>query len=489
MKTTFRFIIAAMAAIAVFSSCRKELVGETASSTADGIRVISVQFDNSTKASLSGSTPSFTNGDKIRVSNTEKSEECTVTVNSTVTFSTTLSGALTAIYPAAAAVYTSGTPDGPISSPYFKVPASQDGDIAKAIIAKADITAESSTATFYVQTALFEITPPDGEKSFTVTSLKTVVSGARTGNAIAINTEGATNAEKLVITVSNSSLSTFYVALKAGVNLSDLSFEYTTDETHGAMKGIPMKDIKTQASSLSKNVEDVNKTASNTIYKVGIGGWHPYVIVGEGTAARKWATMNIDAIETNPYGTYFSWGEIAGHTPSAYTSGSTFTSDFASFDFTDNQRYTGTVNPASCFADCNTPYFDDSNYVNSKYKDDSSATLELSDDAANANWGGSWRMPTRAEFDALVALGSTWGDTPVGRTFGTTPNQIFLPAAGCGNGAGLDDFGEYGYCWSSSLSTDTPSGAFSLLFGADLTNTATYLDLRFFGYSVRPVSD
>ena len=247
MKTTFKFIIAVLSAIAVFASCQKELGEKTSDSgQKDGLRVITVQFDNPTKASLGsdGFTPKFADGDKIRVSNDTESKECEISISGDeATFTTDLTGNLTAIYPAAAAVFT-GT--GPITDPFFKVEASQDGDIAKAIIAKAVITDASScaTATFKCQTALFQITPPDGEKSFTVTSLKTVVSGARTGDAVAINTEGTTEAAKLVITVSNTNLSTFYVALKAGVKLSDLSFEYTTDANHGAMKGIPTNDIK-----------------------------------------------------------------------------------------------------------------------------------------------------------------------------------------------------------------------------------------------------
>ena len=43
-----------------------------------------------------------------------------------------------------------------------------------------------------------------------------------------------------------------------------------------------------------------------------------------------------------------------------------------------------------------------------------------------------WRVPTQAEFNALRAAGSEWtvqNGVP-GRTFGTPPNQIFLPAAG-----------------------------------------------------------
>ena len=134
-----------------------------------------------------------------------------------------------------------------------------------------------------------------------------------------------------------------------------------------------MQNLSFADGSNIKTAKDITTAiAINTISTVTATGWDkPYVEIN----GLKWATMNIGATETNSYGTYFSWGEIAGHTPSAYTSGSTFTSDFASFDFSDTQRYTGTVTRASCFADCNTPYFDGSDYSSSKYKDNSSATL------------------------------------------------------------------------------------------------------------------
>ena len=477
MKTTFGFIIAAMAAIAVFSSCQKELANETVNNTTGGVRIFSVQFDNSTKATLDGFTPKFANGDAIRVSNTEKSEECTVSVDGSgnATFSTTLSGDLTAIYPAEAAFFTG---NGPISDPYFKVPASQDGDVAKAIIAKAIIADGSTSATFTSQTALFQITPPDGVKTFTVKSLKPIEDGvARTGEAVAINTDGATDAAKLVITVSNNDLTTFYVALKAGVNLSDLSFEYITDATNGfgAMKGIPAKDIAAAGK--------IDATAANTKYTIGNTNWHPYVTIG----SKKWATMNIGATETNSYGTYFSWGEVAGHTPSAYTSGSTFT-----FPSTkpEDQRYPSTWLAESGFDDCNTPYYDGSDYSSSKYKDNSSATLQLSDDAANANWGGSWRMPTKEEFDALTSVGgSAWDGTGTvkGYRFGTSPNQIFLPAAGYGYGTDLYSAGDSGRYWSSSLYAGNPNFAYYLNFRDG--NASTSSGGRYGGRSVRALSE
>lgn len=42
---------------------------------------------------------------------------------------------------------------------------------------------------------------------------------------------------------------------------------------------------------------------------------------------------------------------------------------------------------------------------------DRKTVLELVDDAAHENWGGSWRMPTVAEYTALInATTQTWTD-------------------------------------------------------------------------------
>lgn len=52
--------------------------------------------------------------------------------------------------------------------------------------------------------------------------------------------------------------------------------------------------------------------------------------------------------------------------------------------------------------------------------------------AANDPCPNGWRVPTQAEFNSLRAAGTEWtvrNGVP-GRTFGTYPNQIFLPAAG-----------------------------------------------------------
>ena len=294
-------LIIAPLCLPALSSCSKE--NATEESGPEGVRVISVQFGKTTKAAFGtdGVTPNFAEGDKIRVSDGVSSEVCAVSVDGdgNATFTTTLSGELRAIYPSEAAALTGAGRFDPIvsSSPRFKVPASQDGTIAKAIIAEATIAEGSSEAVFDGQTALFEITPPAGVTSFTITSLKAVgYPDARSGTAAPINTTGTTEAARLVIKVTAvPSGGKAYVALVPGVKLTDLSFD--AGETYG-MKGIPAGKLGTNP--------DV--TVANMKYTVDAANWHPYLIIG----GLKWATMNVGATSETDRGYHFGWGYAEG---------------------------------------------------------------------------------------------------------------------------------------------------------------------------------
>ena len=70
---------------------------------------------------------------------------------------------------------------------------------------------------------------------------------------------------------------------------------------------------------------------------------------------------------------------------------------------------------------------------------------------------------------------------------GTNQNSIFLPAAGYRYGDGLYHVGSNGFYWSSSLRMDSPSYAWLVYFDSD--DVSRYYDSRFFGLSVRPVSE
>ena len=117
--------------------------------------------------------------------------------------------------------------------------------------------------------------------------------------------------------------------------------------------------------------------------------------------------------------------------------------------------------------------------------------LTGTDDTATNLWGNNWRMPTKAELEALLTncdvewttVGGVNGRKFTGKVAPYTSNSVFLPAAGfCGSGAVFGQ-GLGGRYWSSA--PDGSYGAFGLFFhsgGQDV-----YDDDRDYGYSVRAV--
>ena len=111
-------------------------------------------------------------------------------------------------------------------------------------------------------------------------------------------------------------------------------------------------------------------------------------------------------------------------------------------------------------------------------------------DAARANWGGAWRMPTDAEWTELRTK-CTWTWTTHNGMKGymvksrINGNSIFLPAAGYRDGSVLYVADSYGYYWSSSLYSGNSRCAYYLDFGSNtfLTN----YKYRYYGIPVRPV--
>ena len=173
---------------------------------------------------------------------------------------------------------------------------------------------------------------------------------------------------------------------------------------------------------------------------------HEYVDLG---LSVKWATCNVGANKPEEYGDYFAWGEIRNK----------------------------------------------SNYSETTYLYKAkSTTLPSPNDAAKANWGGNWRMPTMAEFDEL-RNNCTWiktiqnGVNGYNVTSKSNGNSIFLPTAGVRREISLYSTGVDGYYWSSSLSTGFPNFACYLFFSSRYaTSYVSKGSLgRFNGFSIRPV--
>ena len=188
---------------------------------------------------------------------------------------------------------------------------------------------------------------------------------------------------------------------------------------------------------------------------------HEYVDLG---LSVKWATCNVGATRPEEYGGYYAWGE---------------TEEKDNYDW-------------STYKWCNDSYDTMTKYcTNSDYGTvDNKTVLDPEDDVAHVKWGGSWRMPTRAEQDELRENCIwTWttqnGVNGYKVTSKTNGNSIFLPAAGFR--FVTEDYSRVssGYYWSSSLLDDYSYHAYLLLFGSGRIDWSYYS--RYYGFTVRPV--
>ena len=179
-----------------------------------------------------------------------------------------------------------------------------------------------------------------------------------------------------------------------------------------------------------------------------------------------WATCNIGADAIEDYGNYFAWGETQ---PKDYY-------DWSTYWYCNGSNYTFTK------------YCDNSNYGYNGFTDNLT-TLLPEDDAATANWGDGWRMPTKEEWQELYQnTPHTWTtqNGVYGRLFdASNGNSLFLPAAGYHYGSSLGDAGSDGFYWSSSLDTGYPSGAWYFYFYSG--SSSVYGSRRDYGKSVRAV--
>ena len=125
---------------------------------------------------------------------------------------------------------------------------------------------------------------------------------------------------------------------------------------------------------------------------------------------------------------------------------------------------------------------------------DDKTVLDPEDDAARANMGGDWRMPTKDECQELIDnTTNEWitnynGSGVNGRKFTSkiNGNSIFIPAAGVKEGSSVDVVGEFTNLWSSSLNSTYPDCAWYWEVGNN-DYTMYHGEWRCFGYTVRGV--
>lgn len=167
----------------------------------------------------------------------------------------------------------------------------------------------------------------------------------------------------------------------------------------------------------------------------GLNG-HDYVDLGlpSGTL---WATCNVGAATPEGYGDYFAWGETQPKTTYNWS-----TYKYANGNYDQLTKY------------CN--WFD---YGYNGFTDDLTV-LQPGDDAATANWGSGWCMPTREQWVELYQNTANIWTTQNGvngRLFtASNGNSLFLPAAGARWDDELNHVGSLGLFCSSSLYSDYP---------------------------------
>lgn len=176
----------------------------------------------------------------------------------------------------------------------------------------------------------------------------------------------------------------------------------------------------------------------------------------------KWANCNVGAECPEEYGDYFAWGEVSPK--DEYT--------------TQTYQY---------WTDDNGDGFGDS----WEYADLGDILGNPQYDAATANWGGAWRMPTSAEQQELLS-NCTWEWTTLKGVYGckvTGPNgnSIFLPAAGYRWWSSSNLVGSSGYYWSSTPNEVDGGRAFTLHFYSGYDDW--YWGPGDYGFSVRAVSE
>jgi hypothetical protein len=116
-------------------------------------------------------------------------------------------------------------------------------------------------------------------------------------------------------------------------------------------------------------------------------------------------------------------------------------------------------------------------------------TLLPEDDAATANWGGDWRMPTYDELNELRNI-CTWTWTTQNgvngyKVIGPSGESIFLPAAGTRFGSSLIGAGSDGCYWSSTPNENYDYSAHFLYFDSYGRSMST--NYRDDGRSVRSI--
>ena len=189
------------------------------------------------------------------------------------------------------------------------------------------------------------------------------------------------------------------------------------------------------------------------------------------TSGTLWATMNVGATSETDYGDYFMWGST---TPNTNTTCNWINAPFNNGSSSYNSSYFNSVKDTVC----------------------PNGVLAKEYDAARANMGGDWKMPSSALIEELISETKNEWVTDYNNTgmngwkFTSktdTSKYIFIPASGGRSGSSFYNQGSYGSVWGSSLVKTSYNYALFLRFKSDEGINAYYGETRDHGLVVRGV--
>ncbi len=223
---------------------------------------------------------------------------------------------------------------------------------------------------------------------------------------------------------------------------------------------LAMTCLLSDCSSGKKSIDTETKSGkeSKTVGPSGTINGHDWVDLGLESGV-KWATTNVGADTPEENGDYFAWGE------------------------TEPKSEYSTINSLTYKVSCRS--LKKSGIV------DDSGTLTSEYDAASTLWGEGWRMPTDNDFQELISE-CDWEFTSSNGVNGylvTGPNKksIFLPAAAFRQHTSIENLGEFGDYWSSTIVHELTGVSCSLGYSSKSYGRRRYA--RYAGRTIRPVTD
>lgn len=239
------------------------------------------------------------------------------------------------------------------------------------------------------------------------------------------------------------------MCLLFGVSFTGLLYDYKYDRSNSismsGRTGHETSDESVLKSSQQEQIVNLEAEADAADTFTGYENSHQWIDLG---LSVKWATCNVGAETPEEYGNYYAWGE-------------TFPKD---------------------------EYIEETSVTSGKDIGDISGNSLY--DAARANWGGKWRLPTVEELRELKEKCTldwiTQGGHAGYRVTGPTGSSIFLPAAGYYYESSLRNDGDDGFYWCASPDSGDTDFAHNLYFKKNVTwNELSYY--RFAGFSIRAV--